>query len=619
MDWWPTYMDGAMKSLMCSLSVRMLVDAGMRCDVATVADQRSLIRRVKHEGEGFLTMTLPALCQTLESSLAMGRWMHNSAFGHYQGLPRFLSGFLIRLFHTGGMLRDDACPDTLYCLRSILQLWKKVELPCRESRIQAVFDAFVTSNQEVDEDHAGLHPASFELFGHISDILWGRVLRDLDRKVLFRELTPKHGPGATAQRLSGNRKWGLNEWHRRLESDFPAREFLGGYAYWDKSPDATDFERSINFLDPGAERPIRVIHVPKTQKGPRVIGIEPACNQYCQQAILSELVPALESHPWLGIHFTSQLHNRERALLSSRDEMWASLDLKEASDRVHWRLVDRMLEKLPSLNRALFSCRSNLADVPGHGVVQLNRFASMGSAVCFPVEAMVFYTLVLVARIALSQGADSSLSSINFAKLRKLGRGLLVYGDDLFVPTNEATGIVAVLEDFGLRVNRQKSFWTGKFRESCGMDAYNGVEVTPTRCKHPFPRNTRDVSQIVGWTAFGNRLWKQGWWSTASMVRSMVESITGPLPLVHSASPMIGWHSFEEFQSVSRWSKRWSRFETRGPLAKGRRERCPLSGRSALVKCLTTTVGSSAVQVNHLEYHDRRGAESIKLHWSPLY
>lgn len=610
-----------MKSLMCSLSVRMLAEAGVRCNVATDMDHRTMVHRVRDEGEGFLTITLPALATHLERCVADGKWTPLGAFKHRQGLPVFLRGFLSSIFDPCGSLSNNVDVDVLYCLRQVLVLWKKVELPCSDARKKAAYDAFVISNLEVDADYEEISLGSYELFGHISDLLWGNVLRDLDRKVLFRELVPKHGPGATAQRLSGNRKWRLAEWHRRLESDFPAREFLNGFAYWDKSRTANRYQSTIRFLDPGAERPIRVISVPKTQKGPRVIGIEPACNQYCQQALLSEIVQVLEQSRFTRnrVNFTSQLHNRERALASSRDERWASLDLKEASDRVHWGLVDRMLASVPALRRALFASRSAIADVPGHGLVHLNRFASMGSAVCFPIEAMIFYTLIIYSRVLHLNGEDCCLDSITLTQLDRLGEGILVYGDDLFVPTDEATGVAKSLESFGLRVNLQKSFWAGRFRESCGMDAYDGWDITPIRCKHPFPSNSRDASGIVGWTAFGNQLWKHGWWSTASEVRRLVESLLGPLPYVHSQSPMVGWHSHREYQTISRWSKDWARFETRGLVSKGKREKDVLRGRRALVKCLTTIAGSPAVDVDHLMYHDRRGGESIKRQWSPLY
>jgi hypothetical protein len=58
-----------------------------------------------------------------------------------------------------------------------------------------------------------------------------------------------------------------------------------------------------------------------------------------------------------------------------------------------------------------------------------------------------------------------------------------VFGDDILVPTAIAPSVMEDLETFGLRVNRLKTFVHGHFRESCGVDAFNGINVTPVRWK----------------------------------------------------------------------------------------------------------------------------------------
>jgi hypothetical protein len=90
--------------------------------------------------------------------------------------------------------------------------------------------------------------------------------------------------------------------------------------------------------------------------------------------------------------------------------------------------------------------------------------ATMGSAVCFPIETIVFY-------------------SISKAVLQLFGYtgDPYVYGDDIIVPTKYAGYVMDVLEAYGFVVNREKSFTNPRlaFRESCGVNGLLGVDVTP--------------------------------------------------------------------------------------------------------------------------------------------
>lgn len=62
-------------------------------------------------------------------------------------------------------------------------------------------------------------------------------------------------------------------------------------------------------------------------------------------------------------------------------------------------------------------------------------------------------------------------------------RNVYVYGDDVIVPKDYALHVQPALEAVGLLVNVNKSFYKGPFRESCGGDYINGVEVSPVRFK----------------------------------------------------------------------------------------------------------------------------------------
>jgi len=63
-------------------------------------DLKTIEARFEHEGYGFLTVTLPSLCDALDQGLVQGRLACPSSFKKMKGgaLPRFLSGLLCHVF-----------------------------------------------------------------------------------------------------------------------------------------------------------------------------------------------------------------------------------------------------------------------------------------------------------------------------------------------------------------------------------------------------------------------------------------------------------------------------------------------------------------------------------------
>jgi hypothetical protein len=291
-------------------------------------------------------------------------------------------------------------------------------------------------------------------------------------------------------------------------------------------------------IEPGAEMPVRVITVPKTLKTPRIIAIEPAVMQYMQQAILRELVPLLERSDYLCsnfIGFTDQTPNQEMAREGSLTGELATLDLSEASDRVSNQLVRCLFSPFTWFSRGLDATRSRKADVPGHGVIRLAKFASMGSALCFPIEAMVFVTLVFYGIEKVLRRPLTNKDLLDFVgKVR-------VYGDDIIVPVDYVSSVVSTLQDFGLVVNENKSFWTGKFRESCGKEYYDGHDVSIVKVRHLLPSRRNDVPEIISTVSLRNQLNAACAWETVEYLDRHLERFI-PLPHVLPSSQGLGRH-----------------------------------------------------------------------------
>jgi len=287
----------------------------------------------------------------------------------------------------------------------------------------------------------------------------------------------------------------------------------------------------------------------------------------------------------------------------------ATLDLSEASDRVSNQLVRELTRYWPHLTDAVQATRSRRADVPGYGVQRLAKFASMGSALCFPMEAMVFLTIILR---AISK-------ELNTPVTREFIKGLegrvRVYGDDIIVPVEYVQSVVHELQAFGLVVNMNKSFWTGRFRESCGKEYYGGSDVSIVRCRRMLPSQRRDVLEMVSLCSLRNQLYWAGLWRTCAYIDEKIREFI-PFPIVEATSPGMGRHSVLSPQGEKECS------DLQKPLVKaavvsGQAPLNSLEGPGALLKYFLKRGEQPFADGNHLERSGRPQADYIKLRWVP--
>jgi len=575
------------------LSEVVLQDCGTRCGADTTRDILTVKRRVEHEGESFLTITLPSFGEAFDRAIAEGRLSPSSTPGftwHRGGLPEFLRGFLRQVFDPSGVLVRNPSIEAIASVRQVCYLFKKVNRDCSAKRTAKAIEGYLNVEKELKEAHPSNDSERYRAFKFVAGVIWSSVLRDLPYGDPWDQLRPKHGPGATAERILGNAKFLLRRWHTRLEGHFPFTEFgVVNSRFLDVEPDQGV---PIEYLSPDAETPVRVVTVPKTLKGPRIIAVEPVCMQYTQQALLQALVPLIETGKYTSgrVNFARQSVNRDLALSSSRDGKFATLDLKDASDRVHKDLVYDMLECAPRFREYVFACRTTRASVLG-SVIELNKFASMGSALCFPMEAMVFYCTVVAGRM---QRLGLRLTPRN---VYKASRDVYIYGDDILVPTGEAPNTCVDLEAMCLKVNYRKSFWTGKFRESCGMDAYDGEDVTPVYCRSEQPTGMHHAERFASWVSMANQFYLKGFWKTTKEIRKWIEIHLGTVPFGTTQSEGLCFYTFTGMSTHKRWNRELMRFERRAWIPSLIKRTDSLEGKSeALLKCLlgSANSGSSA-------------------------
>jgi hypothetical protein len=586
-----------MKSLI-SLWSSLANEAARLCCTSATRDITTVTRRFEHEGLSFLAIALADYGKAIE------KWLDHGHVGpksdcpgfHWDsrtGLPRFLGGFLVRVFEpSSGVLLDDPDIEAIIALRMLTRAFSKIafiEAPARGAprvarsrkvvsprRERIAMSEFIQCEQEVKESDARLSEADKAEFCRISDLLFADLFSRVDSDVYNLRLFPKHGPGATADRLTSNQKWRQQNWTTRLERILPFGEYaLPNWSYYDQLDE-------VDFLEPGQETPVRVITVPKTLKSPRIIAIEPTAMQYAQQGILRSVLDALFEDDFLSrvIGITDQDPNRVMARMGSLHGNLATLDLSEASDRVSNQHVLLMMRNHPHLLEAVQASRSRKADVPGHGVVRLAKYASMGSALCFPVEAMVFTTLCFM---GISRELSTPFRSRKDCK--SFARQVRVFGDDIIVPVDHVLSVVSRLENFGYRVNRSKSFWTGKFRESCGREFFEGQDVSIVKVRQGLPTRRQDATEVISLVSLRNQLYHFGYWQTCALLDTWLSRLLKYYPVVEPGASVLGRESLLGYQ-VDRYHPNTNSPLVRGYYVRAKAPRDPLGGPGALLKCL---------------------------------
>lgn len=593
-------------SLWCALASELGFQLGVHVD----RDIKTVTARVKSESISFLTITLPQYGADFEKALEDGVIDPTlfRAFRKNGRAPAFMQGFLGRVFDVqSGAILPAPDAQCVWAIRQLSLVFKKIELECKPEVLDAAYERYEVCDDEVGITAENIlsRDALFAELRHVFTALFWAPLRDLDEAVATYALAPRHGPGSTADRRQGNQKWVMDYWPERFEELglFPYREYaLPRYGLDELVPPLTPEE---------LETPVRVVDVPKTLSSPRIIAMEPTCMMYMQQGISSHLVPRLERDRLVGpmIGFEDQDPNREMAKIGSSTGRLATLDLKEASDRVPYRLVEKLVKPIaPHAWEAMDASRSRRADVRG-SVRTLNKFASMGSALCFPTEAMFFLSVVFVGLLRAHHGTRLSVEF-----LQSMHGQVRVYGDDIVCPAYAADSVREALRDFGLVVNEGKSFSHGKFRESCGGDYFDGEFVTPVKVRQPFPSSNRDATQLVSWTATMNQFYLAGLWKTAAMVQSILEGYLGPLPIVPTTSQALGLHSFQGSASGTRMSPKLHVPQVKAWVASTKVPSNPIDGYYALRKCFAGDFYESR-NAGHLEVSGRPSAVRLKRKW----
>lgn len=388
---------------------------------------------------------------------------------------------------------------------------------------------------------------------------------------------PKHGPGVVADLRKGESKFDFPYWTPKIDAIFPY-DWYGTHTLGCRTFSRSD-SRWIS-----REVPSRIVAVPKTAKGPRLIAAEPVAHQWLQQLVMNQLVARLERTPIAScVRFNDQSRNQEFARKGSLDGDFATIDLSSASDRVSCWLVERFARSNLTLLERLHACRTRTAEWGGSKAypkfrVMLKKFAPMGSACTFPVQSII-YCCVAIGVILHSEGKRPSFRSIDSASAR-----CSVFGDDIIVPKENCAAVVKALEYLGLKINLAKTFGTGKFRESCGFDGYGGVDVTPPYLLD-LPDSVR-ISSLGAFVTVANNYWHKGFWKTSDwLLRQLDTKLLRMVPTTtnrEQTNLIYSYSGVNEQRLRKRYNEKLQRVEVYGIKTKSPKTKGPSSPASRL-------------------------------------
>lgn len=280
----------------------------------------------------------------------------------------------------------------------------------------------------------------------------------------------------------------------------------------------------------GKRRDSVYMSVPKDVGSLRPITKEPVETQFAQQALKFDIYQTVDTDPdcvaGRFIRFRDQRPSQDCAIRGSRrGSIWrkpSTIDLSFASDFLSLEVVTELFSG--NLLHMILAGRTPDCLV-GKRKVELAMYGGMGSALTFPIQTIifaacaVFSTIVELNYLENGVGFDPEHTLSDYLdqngfrpQYKFLERNIRVYGDDICVPDAAAERLVSLLQSLGLLVNVQKSFTgTSPVRESCGVYALMGRDITPKRYRIPLTSGMIDAQLYEALRAFANEAFHMGW------------------------------------------------------------------------------------------------------------
>lgn len=220
--------------------------------------------------------------------------------------------------------------------------------------------------------------------------------------------------------------------------------------------------------------------VPKAYNKRRQIAEEEASRNFWMQGIRRNI--ERQASQYTNLNLRDQEPNQFYACMGSKWRTFATIDCSAASDHISRQLIKDVFRDWETL-----VMHTSPATYYKGGVKKLNKYSTSGSGLCFPVESCLFYAIAYVftryAALFLGLSETETVS---------LTDSIIVYGDDILVPTIVAETVIDGLQYLGFEINMAKTHYRkdDPYRESCGKEYWNGEDIS----SQYFPRATMEFA-----------------------------------------------------------------------------------------------------------------------------
>jgi hypothetical protein len=401
--------------------------------------------------------------------------------------------FAIRLWNSVvKKLKDDVAPNAEgRCLEKFLAANDRCRAWQFDASLSRDDELFGTLKEVLDEF---FHPGGLPMFSSYFDILSrGRC-----------------GPGSS---LGAN---GTDFYTKLFSSKLTCTSkglyaWYSDYLQWFSNWRDAEFNRIIAFGEPVVVDASSLSFVRKTRDISRSICTEPTLNMFYQLGLGEIFASRLKSFFGVNIQkapdggYEQQAVNRKLALRGSLDNSLSTIDLESASDSVSCGLITHLVP--PYISDVMRKIRTPWVRLPsrvdGNKVdanqIPLYMVSTMGNGFTFPLQTAIFSGIVIAA-----MRCNDLISRRETCRSDDPGSCWGVFGDDIICPTGPVTrDVLRLLRLCGFLVNHDKSYSDGPFRESCGSDYYQGVDVRGVYLKTLLTQNSRYVAinRLNDWSA----------------------------------------------------------------------------------------------------------------------
>lgn len=219
----------------------------------------------------------------------------------------------------------------------------------------------------------------------------------------------------------------------------------------------------------------RLSFVPKSSEIYRTIAVEPSLNVFLQNGVDRVIRNRARLY---GLRLNDQDFSINRMMEGYASGEVATIDLASASDTlayevVRWLFPKEWFDLVDSLRSPEYTLDKGRTWSP------YQKFSSMGNGTTFPLESLLFFATA------------QAVTAYSGGDLRKVR----VYGDDIIVEPRAAGLLIEILRLFGFRTNTDKTFVHGRFRECCGTDIYDNIDIRPVYLRG-VPEMADDVANL---------------------------------------------------------------------------------------------------------------------------